>query len=109
MGESVVGQVLLVGGSSQLISLRERIAELFPGVTDRRLRQVTWPEIDKHRDYIVEQLGKDVSMATISQRLRDDHGVVASESSVRRWLEGNLAEEVARRKASPTQTRFRRR
>lgn len=79
----------------------QRIAEWFPGVTDRRLRQVTWPEIEAHRDYIVEQLGKGVSVATISQRLRDEHGVVASESSVRRWLEGNLAEEVARRKASP--------
>lgn len=54
----------------------QRIAQWFPGVTDRRLRQVTWPEIDKHRDYIVEQLGKNVSVATISQRLRDDRGVV---------------------------------
>ncbi|MFD4653161.1 MULTISPECIES: RFX family transcription factor [unclassified Streptomyces] len=28
------------------------IKEWFPGLADRRLRQVTWPEIDKHRDYI---------------------------------------------------------
>ena len=34
----------------------QRIAEWFPGVVDRRLRQVTWPQIEAHRDYIVEQL-----------------------------------------------------
>ncbi|MER6031828.1 hypothetical protein [Streptomyces sp. NPDC001851] len=32
--------------------LVETDQEVVPGLTDRRLRQVTWPEIDKHRDYI---------------------------------------------------------
>src|SRR5688572_30738077 len=28
----------------------------FPYLADTRLRQVTWPEIDRHRDYIVAML-----------------------------------------------------
>ena len=61
----------------------QRIADWFPEVTDRRLRQLTWPEIETHRDYIVEQLGEDVTVATISQRLTDEQrlggvGIVAA-------------------------------
>jgi hypothetical protein len=79
----------------------QRIAEWFPEVVDRRLRQVTWPQIEAHRDYIVEQLGEGVTVSTISQRLTDEHGLVASESSVRRWMNANLTEQVARHRASP--------
>lgn len=39
-------------------------------------------------------------MATIAQRLRDDHGVAASESSVRRWIATHFAEEVARERVT---------
>lgn len=79
----------------------QRIAQWFPQVVDRRLRQVTWPQIEAHRDYIVEQLGEGVTVATISQRLTDEHGLIASESSVRRWMNANLTEQVARHRASP--------
>ena len=34
----------------------QRIAGWFPGLSDARLRQVTWPAIEAHRDYIVAQL-----------------------------------------------------
>jgi transposase len=37
-----------------------------------------------------------VTISTIHQRLRDDHGMAASESSLRRYLAANFAEEVAR-------------
>ena len=47
----------------------------FPQLVDTRLRQVTWPEIGVHRDYIVEQLKAGVTQATIHQRLRDEHGL----------------------------------
>ena len=30
-----------------------------------------------------------VTVATVAQRLRDDHGVSVSESSVRRWISAN--------------------
>ena len=39
-------------------------------------------------------------MATMAQRLRDDHGVAASESSVRRWIAANLAEEAVRERVT---------
>lgn len=50
----------------------------FPHLTDTRLRQVTWSDFDKHREYIAEMLRAGVTKATIHQRLRDEHGVCAS-------------------------------
>src|SRR5690242_6511874 len=46
----------------------------FPQLHDTSLRQVTWPEIGVHHDYIVSQLKAGVTQATIHQRLRDEHG-----------------------------------
>lgn len=34
----------------------ELVRGWFPGLVDTRLRQVTWPEIEPHRDYVVAQL-----------------------------------------------------
>jgi transposase len=73
-----------------------RVREWFPELSDTRLRQVTWPEIDKHRDYIVGQLKARVSAATIHQRLRDERGLAVSIASFRRWLTANVPEEVRR-------------
>ncbi|MEY9932442.1 transposase [Catenulispora sp. GP43] len=75
---------------------RARVAEWFPKVADAKLRQVTWPEIAVHRDYIVEQLKAGVTKATIHQRLRDEHGLEAGLTSLKRWIEANLPEEVTR-------------
>jgi hypothetical protein len=66
------------------------IARWFPEVADPGLRATTWPEIEAHRDRIVAWLAADVTVATIAQRLRDDHGMGASESSVRRWIWAKL-------------------
>jgi transposase len=74
----------------------EKIACWFPELADPAARAVTWPEIEAHRDRIVGWLTAEVTVATIAQRLRDDHGVSASESSVRRWITANLAEDVVR-------------
>ncbi len=68
----------------------------FPELVDTRLRQVTWPGIEVHRDYIAEQLKANVTAATIHQRLRDDHGLDASVASFRRWVRANLPEEMRR-------------
>jgi transposase len=68
----------------------------FPELVDTRLRQVTWPDIEVHRDYIVEQLKARVTAATIHQRLRDEGGLQASVASFRRWLRANLPEETRR-------------
>jgi hypothetical protein len=76
------------------------IARWFPEVADPGLRATTWPEIEAHRDRIVAWLAADVTVATIAQRLRDDHGMGASESSVRRWIWANLSEESVREKVT---------
>jgi transposase len=78
----------------------ERWAELarewFPELADARLRQVTWPAIEAHRDYIVAQLKAGVTMATIHQRLSDERGLAASVASLRRYVAANLPEEARR-------------
>ncbi|HVA08728.1 MAG TPA: IS21 family transposase [Acidimicrobiales bacterium] len=68
----------------------------FPETLDRSSWQSTWPDIEGHRDQIKAWLDDHVTVATIHQRLRDNLGLSASESSLRRWLNANLAEEVAR-------------
>jgi transposase len=79
---------------------QERWAELarewFPELADTRLRQVTWPAIEEHRDYIVAQLAAGVTMATIYQRLADERGLAASVASLRRYVAANLPEEARR-------------
>ena len=64
---------------------RRLAAEWFPQLIDYRLRQVSWPQIEPHRDYIAEQVAVEVTVATIHQRLRDEHGLDASVASLRRW------------------------
>jgi len=67
----------------------------FPTLVDHRLRQSSWPSIEPYREKVKGWLGE-VTVATIHQRLRDDHGLEVSESSLRRWIAGNFEEEVAR-------------
>ena len=78
----------------------QRIAGWFPELSDARVRQVTWPAIEAHRDYIVEQLKDGVTVSTISARLIAEKGLTASRSSLRRWIVANLAEHAARSRAS---------
>jgi transposase len=68
----------------------------FPELVDTRLRQVSWPGIEVHRDYVAELLTAGVSAATIHQRLRDECGLDASVASFRRWVRANLPEELRR-------------
>jgi transposase len=79
---------------------QERWAQLarvwFPELADTRLRQVTWPAIEVHRDYIVAQLAAGVTMATIHQRLAGERGLAASVASLRRYVAANLPEEARR-------------
>jgi len=71
------------------------VAEWFPELEDHSRRQRTWPEIEPHRERIRGWLGQ-VTVATIHQRLRDDHGLAVSESSLRRFIWANFDEAVAR-------------
>jgi hypothetical protein len=54
----------------------QRIAEWFPGLDDSGIRVSTWPLIEPYRDQIKVWLDADVTIATIAQRLRDDHFAV---------------------------------
>jgi len=78
----------------------ERWAELarewFPELADTRLRQVTWPAIEAHHDYISGQLQAGVTVTTVHQRLRDERGLAVSISSFRRYVTANLPEETRR-------------
>ena len=56
----------------------ELVRGWFPQLADTRLRQVTWPAIAVHHDYITAQLKAGVRMSTIHQRLRDEHGLAVS-------------------------------
>ena len=68
----------------------------FPELSDAAMRQLTWPQIEPHRDEIKRLLDEPVTVSTIHQRLRDNRGLCVSESSLRRWIGVNLAEEVHR-------------
>lgn len=72
------------------------VRDWFPGLEDTSLRQVTWPEIAVHHEYITAQLKAGVTKATIHQRLRDEHGLKASLASFKRYLTANLSEEERR-------------
>ena len=76
----------------------ELVREWFPELADTRLRQVTWPEIAKHHDYIVEQLKARVRMSTIHQRLCDERGLAASIASFRRYVAANSRRRPAGRR-----------
>jgi len=71
------------------------VAGWFPGLVDRSRRQKTWPAIQPHHTVIDGWLGK-VTIATIYQRLRDEDGLEASESSLRRYIWANFDLERAR-------------
>jgi transposase len=74
----------------------ELVREWFPGLADTRLRQVTWPAIAEHHDYITGQLKAGVRMSTIHQRLRDERGLAASVARDRRYVNANVPEEARR-------------
>ncbi|MGH9045906.1 MAG: IS21 family transposase [Acidimicrobiales bacterium] len=74
---------------------RRLVEGWFPNLTDHSDRQSTWPEIAPHRQRIKEWIGV-VTVSTMHQRLRDDHGLSASESSLRRFIWANFEEDVAR-------------
>jgi transposase len=74
----------------------ELVAGWFPQLADTRLRQVTWPAIGEHHEFIRGQLQAGVTVSTIHQRLRDEHGLAVSVASLRRYVAANVPEEVRR-------------
>jgi transposase len=86
---------IVPGGPPLSIEQWAALAESwFPELVDRSKRQTTWPEITPHHERIKNWIGV-VTIATMHQRLRDDHGLGASESSLRRYIWANFEQEVA--------------
>jgi hypothetical protein len=74
----------------------ELVRDWFPELADTRLRHVTWLRIAEHHEYIADQLQAGATMATIHQRLRDEHGLAVSSASFRRYVAANVPEETRR-------------
>ncbi|MFE7587892.1 IS21 family transposase [Kitasatospora sp. NPDC057512] len=75
------------------------IKSWFPELARRRLNQVTWAEIEPHRD-LVKGLLETTTVTTIHQRLRDEGKLAVSLSTFRRWVTENLPDESARSKVT---------
>jgi transposase len=71
-----------------------RVKEWFPELTDPRARSSTASEFAHHEKYIREHVSVN-TLATIHQRLRDDHGLQASYSSLLRYARVEFADETA--------------
>ena len=93
---AVAGGITPGGPARGEAEWQELIREWFPELADTRLRQVTWPAIGGHHDYIVGQMKAGVRMSTIHQRLRDEQGLAASVASLRRYVAANVPEEARR-------------
>jgi transposase len=63
----------------------ELVRDWFPELVDARVRSLTYAEIDAHRARIEAMLETN-TVSTIGQRLRDEHGLTASVTSVRRYV-----------------------
>jgi transposase len=72
---------------------RARIGRWFPELVDPAARALTWSRIAAHHQWITDQLKMPVTVATIAQRLHDDHRVEVSESTVRRYIATTFAED----------------
>ncbi|MEU8523625.1 IS21 family transposase [Streptomyces sp. NPDC048577] len=75
------------------------IKSWFPELARRRLNQVTWAEIEPHRD-LVKGLLETTTVTTIHQRLRCEGKLAVSLSTFRRWVTENLPDESARSKVT---------
>lgn len=76
-----------------------RVAGWFPELVDARARSRSWPTLNDQRALIESMLATN-TLATVHQRLRDEHGLTVSQSSLRRYVALELPERAARREAT---------
>ncbi len=62
-----------------------RVAAWFPELVDAQARSRTWPVLEDRRD-LIKTMVETNTVATVHQRLRDEHGLTVSESSLRRYV-----------------------
>jgi transposase len=73
----------------------ELVRGWFPELVDARVRSLTFPTIDAHRQRIKDMLETN-TVTTVHQRLRDEHGLAVGISSFRRYVASEFAEESTR-------------
>ena len=66
----------------------------FPELVDARARSFTYATIHEHHDRIEEMLETN-TVATVHQRLRDEHGLAVGISSLRRYVWLEFPDQVA--------------
>jgi len=71
-----------------------RVAQWFPELLDAQARSRTWPALEARRALIASMVEVN-TMATVHQRLRDEHGLRVSESSLRRYVARSFPERRA--------------
>ena len=76
-----------------------RVSGWFPELVDARARSRSWPVLNDRRELIESMLATN-TLATVHQRLRDEHGLAVSQSSLRRYVGLELPEQTARGKAT---------
>jgi hypothetical protein len=62
-----------------------KVAVWFPELVDARARSSTWPLLEARRELIGSMLETN-TVATVHQRLRDEHGLTVSVTSLRRYV-----------------------
>lgn len=90
---------LVPGGSLSGEEWARRVKEWFPELSDPRVRSSVSSEIARFDPYIRKHLPVN-TLATIHQRLRDDHGLQASYTSFRRYVHLEFADEAALREVT---------
>jgi transposase len=77
----------------------EKVREWFPELSDPRARSSVHGQIALFHDYIEKHLPT-TTLATIHQRLRDEHGLAVSIASLRRYVRLEFAAEAAEDQAT---------
>lgn len=62
-----------------------KVAVWFPQLSDARARSLTWPVLEAKRELIAVMLETN-TLATVHQRLRDEHDLAVSVTSLRRYV-----------------------
>jgi len=70
-----------------------RVAVWFPELVEARARSRTWPELETRRELIAAMLATN-SLSTVHQRLTDEHGLVASEACLRRFVAASFPDRT---------------
>ncbi len=73
----------------------ELVRGWFPELVDAKVRSLTFPVIDAHRERIGDMLTTN-TVTTVHQRLRDEHGLAVGISSFRRYVASEFPDQSLR-------------